>query len=102
MRGLTRKGADTGSLDGVAFTIRRARTPAREPWQRRHLLHRQPRAAASVREKARGGKGKKREDPGHVLAAPLLTVAGEPPAWARPRSGRRRSVCREKGGGQMS
>ena len=29
---------------------------------------------------------------GHTPAAPLLTVAGEPPAWARPRSGRRRSV----------
>jgi len=45
-------------------------------------------------------KGKEEGDPGHVPAAPLLTVAGEPPTRARPRSGRRRSVYREKEGGE--
>ena len=48
---------------------------------------------------AKENREEKGEDRGHTPAAPLLTVAGEPPVRARPPRRRRFGELREKGGG---
>ena len=82
MRGLARKGAVTGSLDGGAFTILRARAPAREPRQRSHLLPWPSMAAAACWRKRKGKEEGslamgRWQGCGHVRAALLLTAAGK-------------------------
>ena len=82
MRGLTRKGAVTGSLDGGTFTIRRARAPVREPRQRCHLLPWPSMAAAACWRKRKGKEEGslamgRWQGCGHVRAALLLTAAGK-------------------------
>ena len=112
MRGLARKGVVTGSLDGGAFTIRRARAPAREPRQRCHLLP-WPSMASAARWRKR--KGERRRVTGHGPVAGLRPCAGgAAPHSRRQRSGRaavgrrhfgrfghRRSVRRKEGRGEM-
>ena len=86
-RGFARKGAVTGSLDGGAFTIRRARTPAREPRQRCHLLPWPSMAAAACWRKR---KGERRRVTGHGPVAGLRPCAG----GAAPHSRRQRGEGR--------